>query len=205
MEDMFEAIKQIHVEQNHLGRTPLYKRISRLFHGITERICQIFVSHCEVCQLKKSRKSVKSLVIKPISSSSYLSRGQIDLIDFSTIFPEQNQPYKWLLVYQDHFTKFVRLRALINKTAEEVAEALIDFFSDMGAPLILQSDNGREFKNKHLFKVLNDNFPSTRIIHGKPRHPETQGAVERANQGIKRHFTAMMLEKGSNSWVHFVR
>ena len=75
----------------------------------------------------------------------------------------------------------------------------------MGAPLILQSDNGREFKNKHLFKVLNDNFPSTRIIHGKPRHPETQGSVERANQDIKRHFTAMMLEKGSNSWVDFVR
>ena len=44
-----------------------------------------------------------------------------------------------------------------------------------------------------------------RIIHGKPRHPETQGSVERANQDIKRHLTAMMFESGSNSWVCHVR
>ena len=172
---------------------------------MTEKICQLFVSHCKICQLKKSRKSVKSLVVKPISSSSYLSRGQIDLIDFSTVFPEDNAPYKWLLVYQDHFTKFVRLRALLNKSAEEVANTLMNFFCDLGAPLILQSDNGREFKNSLLFNILNVNCPSTEIIHGKPRHPETQGSVERANQDIKRHFTAMMFENSSNSWVKYVR
>ena len=92
---------------------------------MTEKICQLFVSHCKICQLKKSRKSIKSLVVKPISSSSYLSRGQIDLIDFSTVFTEDNAPYKWILVYQGHFTKFSRLRALVNKSAEEVANTLI--------------------------------------------------------------------------------
>ena len=60
---------------------------------------------------------------------------------------QDNEPYNWLLVYQDHFTKFVRLRALVNKSAEKVANALMDFFCDLGAPLILQSNNGREFKN----------------------------------------------------------
>ena len=113
------------------------KRISSELHGVTEKICQLFVSHCRICQLKKSRKSIKSFVVKPIASSSYLSRGQVDLIDFSTVSPEDNAPYKWLLVYQDHFTKFVRLRALVNKCAEEVANTLMDFFCDLGAPLIL--------------------------------------------------------------------
>ena len=89
MEDMFDAIRKVHIDQNHCGRTGPYKRISLELHGVTEKICQLFVSHCKICQLKKSRKSIKSLVIKPISSSGYLSRGQVDLIDFSTVFPEQ--------------------------------------------------------------------------------------------------------------------
>ena len=36
--------------------------------------------------------------------------------------------YRWLLVYQDHFTKFIRLRAIKNKCAEEVADVLEDIF-----------------------------------------------------------------------------
>ena len=56
--------------------------------------------------------------------------------------------YKFILVYQDHLTKFIFLRPLKSKTAEEVSYNLIDIFSIIGAPMILQSDNGREFANK---------------------------------------------------------
>ena len=38
----------------------------------------------------------------------------------------------------------------MNKQASSVAEALIDIFTLMGPPAILQSDNGREFKNKEV-------------------------------------------------------
>jgi hypothetical protein len=60
--------------------------------------------------------------------------------------------YKFILVYQDHLTKFVFLRPLRSKTAEEVSYNLIDIFSIIGAPMILQSDNGREFVNKVIRK-----------------------------------------------------
>ena len=129
----------------------------------------------------------------------------MDLIDFSTTFPENNLPYKWLLVYQDHFTKFVRLCPLKTKSAEEVACTLMDIFLDMGAPLILQSDNGRELKNDLLFHLLNERWTTTKIIHGWPRHHASQGSVERANQDIKRHFTAILFENNSNSWSHYVK
>ena len=205
IEDIYETIERLHIELDHCGRTGLYKRISQEFHGITEKICHMFISHCELCQLKKYKKPLKSLVIKPISSSVYLSRGQVDLIDLSTTFPENNLPYKWLLVYQDHFTKFVRLCPLKTKSAEELACTLMDILLDMGAPFILQSDNGREFKNDLLFRLLNERWTTTKIIHGKPRHPESQGSVERANQDIKRHFTAMLFENNSNSWSHYVK
>ena len=50
-----------------------------------------------------------------------------------------------MLKYQDHATKFLHLRALTSKRAAEVAICLLEFFLDKGAPMILQSDNGREF------------------------------------------------------------
>ena len=129
----------------------------------------------------------------------------MDLVDFSTTFPEENQPYKWLLVYQDHFTKFVRMHALKTKTAEEVAEVLMDIFWDMGAPTILQSDNGRELENEILLNYLNRYWSSSKIIHGKPRHPQTQGSVESANKDIKSHFTALLYERQSTCWIEHLK
>lgn len=58
--------------------------------------------------------------------------------------------YKFVLNYQDHLTKFVILKPLKIKTAEEVAQNLLDIFTFFGAPAIVQSDNGREFANKIL-------------------------------------------------------
>lgn len=56
----------------------------------------------------------KGLVVKPILSSYMNSRAQIDLIDYQSM-PDGGQ--KFVLVYQDHLTKFVNLRALKSKTA----------------------------------------------------------------------------------------
>jgi hypothetical protein len=51
----------------------------------------------------------------------------------------------FLMVYQDHLTKFCNIRALTSKHVSEVAFNLIEVFTLFGAPHILQSDNGREF------------------------------------------------------------
>ncbi|XP_045450666.1 uncharacterized protein LOC123659494 [Melitaea cinxia] len=75
------------------------------------------------------------------------------------------------MVYQDHLTKFVLLRVLQCKRAAEVAYHLNDIFLTIGAPCILQSDNGREFVNN--------------VISELARHSQSQGSVERANQDIE--------------------
>ncbi|CAG8464968.1 1266_t:CDS:1, partial [Dentiscutata heterogama] len=47
-------------------------------------------------------------------------------------------------------------------------------------PTILQSDNGKEFIAQ-VIKELITLWPSVKIINGCPRHPQSQGLVERAN------------------------
>ena len=88
------------------------------------------------------------------------------------------------MVYQDHLTKFCVLRALTTKRAAEVAYQLIDIFILFGAPTILQSDNGSEFTDS-IITELKQLWPETKLVHGKPRHPQSQGLVDQANGDIK--------------------
>ena len=80
------------------------------------------------------------------------------------------------MVYQDHLAKFIVLRPLRHKSAQEVVYFLMEIFCLLGAPHILQSDNGRDGKRQ---------MARLKIIHGKPKHPQLQGSVERVNREIK--------------------
>ena len=84
-------------------------------------------------------------VVKPILTEELNGRWQVNLIDYQS---RPDGEYKFVLVYQDHFTKYVLLRALKKKTMEAIVNELFGMFIDFGAPVILQSDNGREFTNE---------------------------------------------------------
>ena len=48
-----------------------------------------------------------------------------------------------------------------------------------GAPFILLSDTGREFANNTI-QNLADMWPGMKLVHGKPRHSQSQGSVEKS-------------------------
>ena len=55
-----------------------------------------------------------------------------------------------------------------------------------GAPIILQSDNDREFVSE-VIRELKNMWPDCTIVHGRARHPQSQGSVERSNQDFERN------------------
>ena len=99
------------------------------------------------------------MVTKPISSSDFACRGQVDLIDMQAS-GEIKLLYNFLLVYEDHLTRLVVLSPLKSKTAIEVTSTLNDKFCLIGQLRILQGDNGREFKNVNLAKMVRGLWPS---------------------------------------------
>jgi transposase InsO family protein len=138
-----------------------------------------------------------------------------------------NGPFRWLLNCQDHAGKFICTRALTKKTVKEVAHALLDIFTTIGPPAILQSDNGREFSNmastrrsveeenedqlprvvafddeelKKICRLIADMWPGTVIVHGKPRRSTTQGSIERSNQHIEVKLSHWMRDNDSKIW-----
>ena len=121
-----------------------------------------------------------------IVSSHFGHRGQMDLIDLQSspdVAIDGRLEYKWLFHYQDHFYKISILAPMTSKSPEEVAHVMIkDVISVIGAPMLLQSDNGAGF-----IKVQQTIAEMTgmKIIKGRPRHPQSQGSVERANSVVK--------------------
>ncbi|XP_043472416.1 KRAB-A domain-containing protein 2-like [Leptopilina heterotoma] len=122
-------------------------------------------------------------------------RGQVDLIDFQSC---SDGDFKWLMNYQDHATKFLHLRPLKSKHAANVAEELSKICFTWGAPQILQSDNGREFVAA-VINELTTIWPFCKIVHGRPRHPQSQGSVERSNADVENMVRAWMLDNRSTN------
>ena len=203
-EELFDVFSRVHCEGGkHLGRDRMIIELKKRYCGFSKAVVQHYVNLCKECQLKKGKKSLKGTTVKPIHSPDFASRGQVDLIDFQNT-DQVNRPYNFLLVYQDHHTKFVVLRPLIHKSAEEVSRTLFEIFCLIGSPHILQSDNGREFKNINLATMIRDLWPECKIIHGKPRHPQSQGSVERVNQEIKRVIGSLMRQSNDDCWVKYI-
>ena len=85
----------------------------------------------------------------------------------------------------------------------EVAETLALWIGLFGPLYILQCDNSTEFKDtvplllkKHGIKVLN----------GQPRHPQTQGLVEKHNNTLKLKLQAWIQDSGGYChWAQALR
>lgn len=112
--------------------------------------------------------------------------------------------YRFIMNYQDHLTNYVILKPLKSKRAEEIAYNLIDIYTLFGAPAILQSDNGKEFVNL-VINELHIMWNEVKIVHGKPRHSQSQGSVERANRDVQEMLTAWMGDNNSSDWLSALR
>ncbi|XP_059152523.1 KRAB-A domain-containing protein 2-like [Physella acuta] len=143
-EELFDLINETHLKIGHGGRTRMEKELKRKYKNITKEIITMYLRLCKPCQTKLSNPK-KGLVSKPLIFKEFNSRCQVDLIDMQS---NPDGKYKFILSYQDHLTKFILLRALETKRAEEAAYQLLDIFTTIGAPSVLQSDNGREFVNQ---------------------------------------------------------
>jgi len=194
-EELYKIIYDVHLQTVHGDRNRMEHELNAKYKTITSECLMMYLNLCEPCQ-KKGNSVKKGLVAKPIISTEMNSRCQVDLIDMQAQ-PDGN--YRFILVYQDHLTKYVLLKPLIHKRAEEVAYILLDIFTTFGGPCILQSDNGREFVNKVIEKLCSM-WDELKIVDGKPRHSQSQGSVERANQDVENMLSTWLTDNKTKKW-----
>lgn len=193
---IYEEIRVSHVATGHGGEKRTHHDLkSRGIANIPLKLVSMFVSTCVVCLKKRVSHGSKNRPITHILSSQFGDRGQVDLIDMSSC---NSTNYRYILNYQDHLTKFCILRPMETKDALSTTILLIDIFSLIGCPKILQCDNGLEFR---LHSQIYDIWPDLQIVHGRPRHPQSQGSVERANQDVQQMLRCYMEDNQTTDWV----
>ncbi|CAF2145925.1 unnamed protein product [Rotaria magnacalcarata] len=193
-EQLYATIKECHERVGHHGRDKTWNEVKQQYCWIPFDVVVIFLSLCDVCSNRKGFP--KPITDKPIVSIGYLTRLQIDLIDMRSV---PDGEFKWILHAKDHFTKYSWTYPLKTKEAQPVAETLLQQFYAFGPPRILQSDNGKEFVAR-VIKDLKNIWSDLVIINGRPRHPQTQGLVERGNQTLEAALGKWMQSKGSSEW-----
>ena len=142
---VFADLKMVHVDGAHCKARAFHDRTKAKFgKSIPQWAVLLFAELCPTCVRRLARKTT-SAGHKPILTRGLGSRGQVDLIDFQSC-PDRH--HKFLLNYQDQGVKLYDNAALESKRACAVAYALLEIFTRIGAPAILQSDNGREFSGQ---------------------------------------------------------
>jgi len=113
--------------------------------------------------------------------------------------------FKYICHVRDHFSRFSWAKALTSKRAVEVAAYLFDLFHFLSSsPTILQSDNEKEFCASVIKELINL-WPSVKIINGRPRHPQSQGLVERANGILQQKLGKWKEDTGRQDWSFGLR
>ncbi|CAF3556660.1 unnamed protein product [Rotaria socialis] len=182
-EAYYNVIGEAHVTISHGGRDKTIYELNTHYRCIPRFAVEMFLKQCVPCQIRKPLK--QHVIGKPIISLGVMTRLQIDLIDMRTR-PDILKPdiiYNWILNCIDHFSKFSWSYPLKNKSAAEVALKLRELFFVFGPQRLLHSDNGREF-----------------VAKGWPRHPQSQGCVERANGVLCSALGKWMTTYNSSPW-----
>ena len=72
-------------------------------------------------------------------------------------------------------------------------------FPYFGIPKIFHSDNGGEFEYDVLESLITSWHKDIQIIHGRPRHSQTQGVIERAHRTLEQKL-ATQLDASTAAW-----
>ena len=178
----------------HLGQKKTTDRVLQRFYWPTvfqdvKELCRT----CPECQKTAKGKKVRApMVPLPIVEEPF-HRIAMDIIG---PLPRSRKGNRYILVICDYATRYPEAFPLRSIDAEHVAEQLTQFFSRVGVPKEILTDQGSNFTSKllaELYKLL-----SIHPIRTSPYHPQTDGLVERFNQTLKAMLRRAACEDGKD-------
>ena len=178
-----DTIRKIYYnpETGFTGKRKLLQQAKKIDKSITMKDVDGFFSQNEVSQVHQApqKKSEGIPIVGPINSI------QMDLIFYP--YPRKNNGYNAALTAVGINNRYGYAIPMKGKTASEAARAvkeLIEQAKKAGHPIIVaESDQGSEFTNKLVQKVLKDN--DIDHITGQEGDHNFMGKIERFNRTLK--------------------
>ena len=166
----------------HLGVQKTTDKVLQSFFwpGVTADI-QRFCRSCDACQKTSCRGRVKKvpLITTPLIEEPF-ARVAVDIVG---PLPRTNSGKKYILTMVDYATRFPDAIALSGISAEQVSDGLIEFFSRLGIPKEILSDQGTQFTSELMREV--SKLLQSRQIFTTPYHAMSNGLCEKFNGTLK--------------------
>jgi hypothetical protein len=135
--------------------------------------CEQLVASCDDC-LRFNVGRAGFAPLRFVNARYPFEHVAIDLGTFSVTSP---RGMNFILVVVCVFSRFLLLRPLRSKAAEEVARVLWQIMCDFGTPKIIQSDNGSEFVNSVVRALVQLMGVDHRLVAAY--NPRANGVAER--------------------------
>ena len=176
------VLKLIHDQPaaGHPGRDRTLAAARRAYFWPRMRVdVEEYVGRCVSCAKHKGVPSGPAPMLEYPPPTQPWDVVSIDLLQL----PKSHQGSQFLLVCVDHFSRYVVLAPIRNKTATAIAHALIThLICPYTTPRVLLSDNGAEFRNQLLSEICS--LYGIKQTFTVAYHPSSNGLVERANRKI---------------------
>ena len=166
----------------------------------------IEVSRAQVFDFAKAQPARQVLKQRPENQGKILSfeineRWAADLIDYNahpSPDPNGGDPYQYILVVQDIFSRKIWAHALKSKSQEVCQQAFESIVRQAGTPDELDTDNGHEFKG-HFHEYLIEE----RIQHevADPRSRNARATLDAAIKSLRQQIARIQLAEGTRNWA----
>ena len=153
---------------------------------------------CKDCAKRKSPKKTRTVPLKPIVANEPLEIVGIDFVGPLPLTPGGN---RYVMTFQNHFTRWPAAYSLPQAREEEVIQYIQAFSRDFGYPRSILSDRGSAFLSdlvKKACKKLKINHSPTSAYH-----PQANGLCERFHSTLKTSLS-LVINKGKNDWDEFL-
>ncbi|PFX14793.1 Transposon Ty3-I Gag-Pol polyprotein [Stylophora pistillata] len=166
----------------HMGSKKTVERITAHFFwpGLSFDVRK-YCATCPQCQVVARKLKSKRAPLRPVDIvTEPFKKIAIDIVGE---LPRTTTGYRYILTIVDYATRYPEAIPLRSTSSKAVADALIQYFSRVGIPDKIVSDQGSNFMSK-LMAQLYEQLGITKI-KTSVYHPQANGLVERFNGTLK--------------------
>jgi hypothetical protein len=192
-----KIIMDAHLLGHFLEETTLNRiKPDYFWKGMTKDVERV-IKNCDVCARNQKQVPTYHPAIA-LEVGGIFDRIGIDLV-FG--MKETDEGFCGILVITEYLTKFPYAKPIKSKSAEEIAQHLLEYICFFGPPKEILSDQGTEFNNEIVNKLINNVGSEHKITSAY--NPRTNGLTERFNQtlveALRKH-----CEGDHNNWHKWI-